>query len=310
MSFVTLGELFDRPCDRPHLTNVKNVIAVSFPSGWREWSVLDRPGHLDLDSATLNKLRFAIPTLRLFDAFFPSSSYVSERKLKFIRDELLSWPFGRALILAPASISIAVRGSEEKYVEFVRNTDALRRLFLSRKEANKLMSTMKAGEVCSSAPSEAGGEEGEIDVAPRPFLPPPPPPASVSSTPAEGVQVGSRLSALEASMTAIRSELSNMTAAFRAVAPPPALAPDDYSSASPSDSEEEGDFQSVPGNMPLDSTSQECDPWALPSSLPAYSFDPMTVEKDPEVLEPSPSILAQGVKCQRLGESDMRRPRR
>ncbi|KAL1454597.1 hypothetical protein WDU94_010815 [Cyamophila willieti] len=35
----------------------------------------------------------------------------------------------------------------------------------------------------------------------------------------------------------------------------------------------------------------------------------MTVEKDPDVLEPSPSILAQGVKCQRLGESGWNRIR-
>ncbi|KAL1454385.1 hypothetical protein WDU94_010652 [Cyamophila willieti] len=300
MSFVTLGELFDRPCDRPHLTNVKNVIAACFPSGWRDWSVLDRPEQLDLDSAALNKLRFAIPTLRLFDAFFPSS-HVSERKQKFIRDELLSWPLGRALILAPAPTSIAVRGSEEKHVEFVKKTDAMRRLFLSRREANKLMSSLKA---------ETGAEEGDIEVAPRPPLPPPPPlPATVTSVPAESVQMGSRLSALELSMSAIRSELSNMTAAFRATAPLPPLAPEDSSSSSPSDSEEEGD-QYVSENVPLvGSTFQESDPWALPSSLPAYSFDPMTVEKDPDVLEPSPSILAQGVKCQRLGESGWNRIR-
>ncbi|KAL1454595.1 hypothetical protein WDU94_010815 [Cyamophila willieti] len=260
MSFVTLGELFDRPCDRPHLTNVKNVIAACFPSGWRDWSVLDRPEQLDLDSAALNKLRFAIPTLRLFDAFFPSS-HVSERKQKFIRDELLSWPLGRALILAPAPTSIAIRGSEEKHVEFVKKTDAMRRLFLSRREANKLMSSLKAGEVCSSAPSETGAEEGDIEVAPRPPLPPPPPlPATVTSVPAESVQMGSRLSALEVSMSAIRSELSNMTAAFRATAPLPPLAPEDSSSSSPSDSEEEGD-QYVSGNVPLvGSTFQESDP--------------------------------------------------
>lgn len=307
MSFVTLGELFDSPCDRPHLSNVKKVIAASFPLGWREWSVLDRPGLLDFGSTTLNKLRFAIPTLRLFDAFFPTSSHVSERKLKFIRDELLSWPFGRALILAPASSSIAVRGSEEKHVEFVKNTEAMRGLFLSRKEANKILSTLKGGEVCSSAPSEAGGEEGGIEVVSRPVFPPPPL-SPTRSAPVEGVQVGSRLSALEACMSTIRSELANMATTFRAVAPPPPVAPEDSSSSS-SDSEENDDPQYVPGIVPLSSTFQECDPWALPSSAPACSFDPMTVEKDPEVLEPSPSILAQGVKCQRLGESGWNRIR-
>ncbi|KAL1454586.1 hypothetical protein WDU94_010806 [Cyamophila willieti] len=65
-------------------------------------------------------------------------------------------------------------------------------------------------------------------------------PMAVSSALAEGVQMGSLLSALEASMLAIRSEISNMMAAFRATAPHP-----------PPQIEEEGDLQYVPGNVPL-----------------------------------------------------------
>ncbi|KAI5747472.1 hypothetical protein M8J77_014981 [Diaphorina citri] len=99
-----------------------------------------------------------------------------------------------------------------------------------------------------------------------------------------------------------------MSAAFRAMVPPPPFDPEDpLPSFSSSDAEEEDDLDYVPGYV---ATICPNDPWNLTARLPTTcSFDPMTIEKDPEVLGPSSPILAQGVKCQRLGESGWNRIR-
>ncbi|KAL1448126.1 hypothetical protein WDU94_005420 [Cyamophila willieti] len=91
-----------------------------------------------------------------------------------------------------------------------------------------------------------------------------------------------------------------MVTSSRAAAPP-AVFPSENSSDS-----EVREYPSPPVfelNSPQrPDSSPNIDPWRSSSVFGSPSFGPMTIEKDPDGLDPSPTILAQCVQFQGLGE--------
>uniref|UniRef100_A0A8D8PXW0 Uncharacterized protein n=1 Tax=Cacopsylla melanoneura TaxID=428564 RepID=A0A8D8PXW0_9HEMI len=344
---VSLGNLFDSPSNMPAADCVKGIVAEYLPSGWREWLVRDViSSPLELDPSTRNKLRFAIPSVRLLEAFFPKCRHVSEKKFKEVKDHLLSWPFGRALIFSPSKISIHLRGSEERHVQFVRFTDCFRDLCLSRSQVNKVLESMDV-EACSVRSSEPGKS---TDLESPPYEPLTPPLSRSLPGPGNGVSVsrGSvrqahpslahhtdpvlmrqpippstdvRMSALEKSVSSIQSEMKTLVAALRASAAPPQSSlphspecqESDMSDSSSEFSEDEC-YSPSPSHGPRLLPADD-DPWGhslvrdpeVP--LDASFWDPMTKEKDPDIQEPSALLLSQGILCQRLGEAAWNRIR-
>lgn len=124
-----------------------------------------------------------------------------------------------------------------------------------------------------------------------------------------------RMSALEKSVASIQSEMRNFMAEFQASYPPrrPSTV-DQVSVASESDvSEEEfyspSSFSDSEHVTPSgrNSLPSNDDPWGqglvhIPDEpLDQTFWDPKTKEKDPDIPDPCPLLLSQGVHCQRLG---------
>uniref|UniRef100_A0A8D8WYH8 Uncharacterized protein n=1 Tax=Cacopsylla melanoneura TaxID=428564 RepID=A0A8D8WYH8_9HEMI len=108
ISWTSLGNLFDIPTSDAFLTTVKKIILDSFPDGWREWRVISSVAEFSIPPNQRNKVRFAIPSVRLVKAHEPALDYLSERRSRAIKERLLSWPLGKALIFSPSQISIEI----------------------------------------------------------------------------------------------------------------------------------------------------------------------------------------------------------
>ncbi|KAI5738889.1 hypothetical protein M8J77_012330 [Diaphorina citri] len=138
----------------------------------------------DSNVLVLAKLRFAFPTKRLLDTIFPGSPFVSKKKFRGIRDLLLSWPFGRALIFSPSSISMNLRGSEDRHRQFLQAMTPILSLCVSREEANR------------HSGLENSGSSDIASTAPLPDKIPSPPFEPLTSPPPQPSADSSRLSAL------------------------------------------------------------------------------------------------------------------
>lgn len=87
----------------------------------------------------------------------------------------------------------------------------------------------------------------------------------------------------------------------------------DCSDGTISSSEDEHD--TVVEERHLNLHQAPADPWGLGPSLPQSCmssdsfFAPLTSEKDPEILDPSPSLTSQAIQCQQLGSTGWNRVR-
>ncbi|KAG6457275.1 hypothetical protein O3G_MSEX010213 [Manduca sexta] len=97
-NLVTLGELFHRDCeedDEELLSKIKVIIENSLPEGWREWEVVDWSKEdllgSKMDYKVFNKIRFAIPSIELVQAFYPEADTIGEKSYKTMKIKLLEW---------------------------------------------------------------------------------------------------------------------------------------------------------------------------------------------------------------------------
>lgn len=291
---TTLGDLFELPAPDVALQRVKLVIQKCLPPDWQTWTVLTNQV-LDIDSHmdAAYKARFAIPSVPLFRALLQDTNSVSERRYRALKQSLLAWPLGRALVFSPASISIALRGSKENHESFMKNVESLRPHVLSRKELNDALEK-------SLPPVEPGM------VLPSPqFEPLSPPP----------VFNNARVSSLETQMHSLQSTVADLISTLNA-GHYPRNAGD--SPLRREDSEED-EFSEVEESVyesasPITSPHEKEDFWSIGSdSQPNLSsssfFHPSTIEREPDIQEPSPELVLQGVQCQRLGEPSWDRVR-
>ncbi|KAL4705086.1 hypothetical protein ACJJTC_002734 [Scirpophaga incertulas] len=73
-----------------------------------------------LDPQALNKLRFALPTIDVLKAFYPSGTRISEKAFRDIKVKMLhQWPFTRALIMGPPAVANKIRGSAARTELFI-----------------------------------------------------------------------------------------------------------------------------------------------------------------------------------------------
>ncbi|KAI5634003.1 hypothetical protein NE865_13298 [Phthorimaea operculella] len=86
---ITLADLSTRQLpalddeERPLLGRIVEAVSILYPDGWDNWTVCDLSREdvfgKKLDSATMSKLHFAIPTITLIKAFDPEAQSLSER---------------------------------------------------------------------------------------------------------------------------------------------------------------------------------------------------------------------------------------
>ncbi|XP_048006275.1 uncharacterized protein LOC125241715 [Leguminivora glycinivorella] len=144
-SQTTMGELAARPPDdnKKAFLAIVDIVDRFFPENWREWKIHDISfrdlfGADEISSATEIKLRFAIPTLDLARAFNPTATSLSERAYRAIRNTLVHWPFGRALMYAPHRLMEMIH--EPSYDEFMNAVKAIKPVMLRRRAASMELS--------------------------------------------------------------------------------------------------------------------------------------------------------------------------
>lgn len=253
-SLISLGSLFDQPTNTPALDRVKVVLEESLPDGWREWQVdLKAVTSLEDDSNLRNKIRFAIPTVALFEAFFPGISPISENKCKEIKLSLLNWPVGRTLIYAPSSVSQCIHPAA-LHEKFLRDVEPLRYLFLSRSEANSIMQDKIESDMEGSIVSKS------------------------ISTPKVALSLNDRVGSLESAIVSIQSRMQELGKLLRH---------EQLSDDAPCQEEELNESDS--------------DPWDQKPIIPSTFFKPMA-QTNRDIMQPPADLLAQGIRCQRLGE--------
>lgn len=136
---TTLGELYDVPTDDAFRNRVKQLIADTYPPGWREWRICsETPSLADVDR---NRIRFALPTVKLIHAYAPGTRYVSERQFKRMKADLLAWRLGQAFLTRPSTFAIALRPAQADYDDFLLIIKSLRLQILSRERANEVLET-------------------------------------------------------------------------------------------------------------------------------------------------------------------------
>ncbi|CAH2010636.1 unnamed protein product [Acanthoscelides obtectus] len=100
-STMTLGQLAD-PSPEDHgdsriLNRIKLLASQHLPDGWKNWKVAitERTSLFEdpMDPELINKLRFALPTVGLAQAFIPDCKNLSEKTYREMKVRMLNWPF-------------------------------------------------------------------------------------------------------------------------------------------------------------------------------------------------------------------------
>ncbi|XP_031344841.1 uncharacterized protein LOC116171931 [Photinus pyralis] len=246
------------------LSRIKELAVAHLPEGWKKWKVnnLLKKELLngEMDSQILNKIRYALPTVGLIQAFNPEAISISEKKYREIKVKMLDWPFCIGLIIGPSSLAAKIRGSlAQNELALAALTD-LKPLLISRLEASRQL--------------EADSDAESINTRP-----------SVSSKASKK----SRLDALEKSNEDLKNMLASVLDRLNDTRPSSSysLSDDGKENLQPF-SEEEEDEVSWKAPSIADAPPMEWD------------FTPQTKEQEPLVPAPKPTIEKQGIQCQRL----------
>ncbi|KAI5751628.1 hypothetical protein M8J77_009346 [Diaphorina citri] len=280
-SATSLGALLDSSPSDETFTRLKHLVCKLLPENWKEWQVRDcvlEP--LVIKKGQRNKIRFAIPTLELFQEILPGEKHVSERKYRKLYQTLLDWPLGRALIFAPREIVQVLRSEEDEEI-FLRGIAPLRNKVYSRKEANKILA------------NDSSDSESDIE---SPCYEPLSPVRRASEN-----DLANRVNSIESKLDTLIHSLGPRAQSGHV----------DEEDCDSYDSDEE--CQSLPSlnqvsksaHVPESVLGQDL--WGtLPQSSPDPSsfLCPSTIVKEPEVKDPEPDLLETGLKCQRLGRAD------
>ncbi|CAH0551341.1 unnamed protein product [Brassicogethes aeneus] len=132
------------------LERVKKQAINHLPEGWKEWNVamLKKEDILGspADPQILNRLKFAIPTIGLAQAFFPNLSYISEKVLRDLKIKMLDWEFCIGLITTYVVIQLGneTSGNESSTSTRKQNNrkSGLDKLEESNKEVKDMLSTI------------------------------------------------------------------------------------------------------------------------------------------------------------------------
>lgn len=115
------------------------------PEGWKNWRTLDLSreevfGDGEVDAQTLNKIRFALPTLGIARSFNPSIQTLPEKQFRDMKVKMLGWALCRALIISPPAILNRIKGSSGQGAIFLTAVSPIKDMLLTRKQAAQILS--------------------------------------------------------------------------------------------------------------------------------------------------------------------------
>ncbi|KAF6209964.1 hypothetical protein GE061_015719 [Apolygus lucorum] len=329
---TTLGALFEQTTEDPFLNEVKKIITNTYPEGWKDWRLKPKPPLTK--EVDRNRLRFALPTLLLVQAYTPGATHISERRYKQMKAALFSWPLGQALLTSPPSFASDFRPSQQDYDNFLENMKPLKHLFISRDRVNSILTSEKQMKERAIEDTTLPATTNEPQPAARYVSPQQP-----SATDDEGPEYESISPPRPTMVQLIRQHLRPVEERVEAMkdeilAALSSQQPESYIESAMSQDESESDRVTSPElndprvnsqisthktGTPAGLDTASADPWgdgqleatlAGPSStswLP--DFAPTTIEREPEVPEPDAVLQAQVVDCLRLGHSSWDRIR-
>ncbi|KAI5700244.1 hypothetical protein M8J76_015353 [Diaphorina citri] len=230
---------------------------------------------MEVDASTLNKLRFALPTLEIVRAFDPSANCLKKYPYRDMKKKM-SWAFTRGLVLSPSAFSKQIRGSSHSHDIVARAVAPLKSEFISREAADRIISNIeKPASRSSSVAMESAGEA------------------------ARDLSLDDRFKAHEEKMMGRINETINSLFS-RLQSNLPAF---NHEESSHSETEEsdfpERDVSSPPDSWeapPLFDCTEEI---TVSPDLP-FSFAPCVKEREPDVPLPSPEAEAHGHSSQKL----------
>lgn len=143
--WMTMEELLEVAADTEEkdkvLDRIKLLAQESLLVGWLNWKTLDLSRETlfgnepDVDPQILNKLRFALPTAGLAQAFNPSSAIdLPEKQYRDFKVSMLNWSFCRALIMSPPMLVNKLKRSVSQAKIFLHAIRPVKLVF----RANKL----------------------------------------------------------------------------------------------------------------------------------------------------------------------------
>ncbi|KAF6198242.1 hypothetical protein GE061_007989 [Apolygus lucorum] len=329
---TTLGALFEQTTEDPFLNEVKKIITNTYPEGWQDWRLKPKPPLTK--EVDRNRLRFALPTLLLVQAYTPGATHISERRYKQMKAALFSWPLGQALLTSPPSFASDFRPSQQDYDNFLENMKPLKHLFISRDRVNSILTSEKQMKGSAMEDTTPLATTNEPQPAARYVSPQQP-----SATDDEGPEYESISPPRPTMVQLIRQHLCPVEERVEAMkdeilAALSSQQPESYIESAISQDESDSDRVTSPElndprvnsqisthktGTPAGLDTASADPWgdgqleatlAGPSStswLP--DFAPTTIEREPEVPEPDAVLQAQVVDCLRLGHSSWDRIR-
>lgn len=270
-NFKTLRELHDDVSGDEVLARLKLAASSFLPEGWEDWRVREDVS-VDLDSATLNKLRFCLPATEIAKAFDPSASSLKDKPYRDMKVKMLSWPFCLGLVLGPPSLALQIRGSALHCELVAHATNGIKHLLLTRNEASRALGQVSDSETDKSIE-----------------------PASTRKR----ISSASRIEALEREGKATRLLLQEILSRL------------DNTNQDSSNSEQDEGRDDASSDDESDSTKPWNPPeFSVPSQKdPVIDFSPNTKEADPVIPLPDPEIKAQGFACQRIGDEAWNRIR-
>lgn len=123
-----MGHLVSLSCQNEDDVDVFKAVVSAvdelFPKNWRSWSVYNysfQEVFVEKNSQKIDaKIRFALPVTILAKAFDPLTQSISERRFRYIKSKLLSWPLDRALLYAPYSLMEKIHADYNSFMNSVR----------------------------------------------------------------------------------------------------------------------------------------------------------------------------------------------
>ncbi|XP_044577014.1 uncharacterized protein LOC123260124 [Cotesia glomerata] len=123
------------------LDRIKLLTHESLPIGWQNWKTLDLSkeslfgSEQEVNPQILNKLRYALPTVGLAQAFNPGTVDLPEKQYRDLNVSMLNWSFCRALIMSPPALVNKLKGSLGQAEIFLHAVEPVKPLCISRLQA-------------------------------------------------------------------------------------------------------------------------------------------------------------------------------
>lgn len=312
MAPISMGDLCALPTpteDKEFCNRIIKIINDNYPQDWKSWEV-ENYTYTELFGETISskteaKIRFAIPTAQLGEAYTPNDPSLSEKKFRIIKRILLRWCVGRALIYSPHSLVEKIHA--HSYEHFMSTVKILKPK-LTAQRASTPSSTQRKRQSESPTASCSTTKSARHESSDNQSL-------QISFFEKMMQVLVQQTAAIDSVATQVAALTSKESEADQSQIP-------DSEASSDSEGEDQRDFE-LPPFLDLPPSPRRVDTTPKETNLEAQireaesnllklrnqqvqdvncDFSPCTTEAEPKLGKANPQLVDQGRKCQRLGD--------